>query len=53
MTDRQFKVSTKDNSSNHLEVLKEAPELLEAVLEGRPGEEEAVVRLNSHQHLGQ
>ena len=46
VTNRQCEVSMRDISSYHLEVLQEAPQLLEAVLEGRPGQEEAVVRLD-------
>ena len=53
MTNRQCEVSMRDISSYHLEVLQEAPQLLEAVLEGRPGQEEAVVRLDPSQHLEQ
>ena len=40
-----------DATTAHLEILEEAPELLEAVLEGRAGQEQAVVGLDAHQHL--
>ena len=40
-----------DATTAHLEILEEAPELLEAVLEGGASEEEAVVGLHAEQHL--